>query len=107
MIAISSAMIPTKIAPSRKITVVIRAVSPASPTKRVRAMTPFSGSCQASGGAALGPRLLGGLGLGREDVAAVVGRLDRLRGAAGLQRRELRLDLGLGAQRVELAGDVV
>src|SRR6478735_8627730 len=97
-IAMSTAMTPTKIAPSRKITVVIRAVSPASPTNRVRAMSPFSGVGQASGGAALARFLLGLLGLAG---------LDRLRRAARLEGGQLGLDVGLRAQGVELAGDVV
>src|SRR6478735_4867003 len=91
-IAMSTAMTPTKIAPSRKITVVIRAVSPASPTNRVRAMSPFSGVGQASGGAALARFLLGLLGLAG---------LDRLRRAARLEGGQLGLDVGLRAHVVE------
>ena len=46
------------------------------------------------------------LGLGLEDVA-VVGGLDRLGLRARLEPRQLGLDVGAGAERVELAGDVV
>ena len=90
---------PTKSPPRRNITSVIRAVSPASPTKRECAMVRFSLTPKP------GPRRrIGGVALG---VLLGLAGLERLRRLARLQRRELGLDVGGRAQCVELAGDVV
>src|SRR3546814_2301256 len=50
---------------------------------------------------------LGLLRLGLEDRALLGRGVDRLRGTAATKRCELRLDVGLRAPRLELAGDVV